>query len=189
MKYKVKRGKFKFRAYILEKHSLHIHVESKYTISYQKATSFSLLQNYCFCSIAAYLFKDHVQSLKWNLICLFTILRRTLFPKKKSRKNSIFEILKMESLSNVVRVHFPGYLRDLPVPKTVGGWFSLGLGDWARLVSKSFMNVLTNKCVNTDDICKSRAITYRSANMLYNIVTESFKKGLFYFRGTFGTEM
>jgi hypothetical protein len=43
--------------------------------------------------------------------------------------------VKMESLSNVVRVHLPGYLRDLPVPNTFFGWFSLGLGDWAKLVN------------------------------------------------------
>ena len=39
----------------------------------------------------------------------------------------------MESLSNVVRVHLPTYLRDLPVPNSFFGWFSLGLGDWAKL--------------------------------------------------------
>jgi len=40
----------------------------------------------------------------------------------------------MESVSNVVRVHLPGYLSSLPVPKTLLGWFSLSLGDWVRLV-------------------------------------------------------
>ena len=40
----------------------------------------------------------------------------------------------MESLSNVVRVSLPNYLRDLPIPTTVFGWFQLGLGDWAKLL-------------------------------------------------------
>ena len=41
----------------------------------------------------------------------------------------------MESLSNVVRVHLPGYLSNLPVPNSFTGWFSLGLKDWAKLVN------------------------------------------------------
>ena len=40
----------------------------------------------------------------------------------------------MESISNVVRVSLPNYLRDLPIPTSVFGWFQLGLGDWARLL-------------------------------------------------------
>ncbi len=40
----------------------------------------------------------------------------------------------MESVSNVVRVSLPNYLRDLPIPNSVLGWFSLGIGDWVRLV-------------------------------------------------------
>ena len=40
----------------------------------------------------------------------------------------------MESLSNVVRVSLPNYLRDLPIPTTVFGWFQLGLGDRAKLL-------------------------------------------------------
>ena len=40
----------------------------------------------------------------------------------------------MESLSNVVRVYLPNYLRDLPIPTTVFGWFQLGVGDWVKLL-------------------------------------------------------
>ena len=40
----------------------------------------------------------------------------------------------MECLSNVVKVHLPNYLRDLPLPTSVFGWFQLGIGDWARLL-------------------------------------------------------
>ena len=28
----------------------------------------------------------------------------------------------------------PNYLRDLPIPTTLFGWFKLGLCDWIRLV-------------------------------------------------------
>ena len=40
----------------------------------------------------------------------------------------------MESLSNVIKVSLPNYLRDLPIPSTVFGWFQLGVGDWIKLV-------------------------------------------------------
>jgi len=40
----------------------------------------------------------------------------------------------MESLSTVIKVSLPNYLRDLPIPSSVFGWFQLGVGDWARLL-------------------------------------------------------
>ncbi|XP_014244872.1 CDGSH iron-sulfur domain-containing protein 2 homolog [Cimex lectularius] len=40
----------------------------------------------------------------------------------------------MEPLSNLVTVHLPHYLQGLPLPKSVGGWFRLGVKDWASLV-------------------------------------------------------
>ena len=40
----------------------------------------------------------------------------------------------MESLSNVVTVYLPDYLRELPIPKTLFGWFQLTIGDWAKLL-------------------------------------------------------
>ena len=40
----------------------------------------------------------------------------------------------MEAISNLVRVSLPGYLSNLPIPTSFGGWFSLGVGDWIRLV-------------------------------------------------------
>ena len=40
----------------------------------------------------------------------------------------------MESVSNVVRVHLPNYLRDLPLPTSVFGWLQLSIGDWIRLL-------------------------------------------------------
>merc|ERR1712156_190066 len=41
---------------------------------------------------------------------------------------------KMECISTAVRVSLPAYLKDLPIPNTFFGWFSLGIGDWARLL-------------------------------------------------------
>ena len=43
-------------------------------------------------------------------------------------------LLKMECVSNLVRKSLPGYLENLPIPDSIGGWFSLGVADWARLV-------------------------------------------------------
>nr|CAG4644477.1 EOG090X0JRY [Lepidurus arcticus] len=40
----------------------------------------------------------------------------------------------MESLSNLVRVSFPNYLASLPIPTSIGGWFHLGVRDWAALL-------------------------------------------------------
>ena len=40
----------------------------------------------------------------------------------------------MEAISSLVKVSLPEYLSNLPIPNSFGGWFSLGLGDWARLV-------------------------------------------------------
>jgi len=40
----------------------------------------------------------------------------------------------MQAVSTLVKVSLPRYLSDLPLPDTLGGWFSLGLGDWFRLI-------------------------------------------------------
>ena len=40
----------------------------------------------------------------------------------------------METVSTVVRVSLPNYLKDLPIPNSFFGWFSLGIGDWVRLI-------------------------------------------------------
>ncbi len=40
----------------------------------------------------------------------------------------------MEAISTLVRVGLPNYLSNLPIPETVGGWFSLRVGDWVRLI-------------------------------------------------------
>ena len=40
----------------------------------------------------------------------------------------------MECISTAVRVSLPGYLKELPIPNTFIGWFSLSIGDWARLL-------------------------------------------------------
>ena len=40
----------------------------------------------------------------------------------------------MECISTAVRVSIPTYLQELPIPNTFFGWFSLGIGDWARLL-------------------------------------------------------
>merc|ERR1712110_615658 len=41
---------------------------------------------------------------------------------------------KMESVSNMIRVSLPNYFSNLPVPSSIGGWFSLSVGDWMRLI-------------------------------------------------------
>ena len=40
----------------------------------------------------------------------------------------------MEAISTLVRVSLPNYLSNLPIPSSFGGWFSLGIGDWIRLI-------------------------------------------------------
>ncbi|KAK7865209.1 hypothetical protein R5R35_003925 [Gryllus longicercus] len=40
----------------------------------------------------------------------------------------------MEPLSNTIRVTVPNYLSNLPIPDSVGGWFRLGVRDWASLI-------------------------------------------------------
>jgi hypothetical protein len=40
----------------------------------------------------------------------------------------------MQAVSSLVKVTLPRYLSDLPLPDSFGGWFSLGLTDWLRLV-------------------------------------------------------
>ncbi len=43
-------------------------------------------------------------------------------------------VSKMEALSSLVRVNLPNYLSNLPIPDSFGGWFSLGVSDWVRLI-------------------------------------------------------
>ena len=47
----------------------------------------------------------------------------------------------MESVSNVVQGTLPNYLKDLPIPKTVLGWFSLGISDWMRILPFGIWNL------------------------------------------------
>jgi hypothetical protein len=37
-------------------------------------------------------------------------------------------------MSNIVKVSLANYLKELPIPNSFLGWFSLGVGDWVRLV-------------------------------------------------------
>uniref|UniRef100_A0A1B6CFI0 Iron-binding zinc finger CDGSH type domain-containing protein n=1 Tax=Clastoptera arizonana TaxID=38151 RepID=A0A1B6CFI0_9HEMI len=37
-------------------------------------------------------------------------------------------------VSSLVKVHVPNYLSNLPLPNTIGGWFRLGVKDWASLI-------------------------------------------------------
>jgi CDGSH-type Zn-finger protein len=39
----------------------------------------------------------------------------------------------MESLSHTVRISIPNYLRALPIPETIGGFFKLSLKEWLAL--------------------------------------------------------
>jgi len=40
----------------------------------------------------------------------------------------------MQVVSHLVKESLPKYLENLPIPDTLLGWFSLGVGDWMRLV-------------------------------------------------------
>nr|CAI5832829.1 unnamed protein product [Callosobruchus analis] len=40
----------------------------------------------------------------------------------------------MQPLAHLVKVSLPEYLAGLPIPDTVGGWFRLGIKEWAALV-------------------------------------------------------
>lgn len=40
----------------------------------------------------------------------------------------------MEPLSNLVKISLANYLAELPLPNSVGGWFRLGVKDWASLI-------------------------------------------------------
>ncbi|XP_055315601.1 CDGSH iron-sulfur domain-containing protein 2 homolog [Sitodiplosis mosellana] len=40
----------------------------------------------------------------------------------------------MEALSTLVKVTFPNYLSNLPIPDSFGGWFKLGFRDWLSLI-------------------------------------------------------
>ena len=40
----------------------------------------------------------------------------------------------METISTTVKVSIPNYLASLPIPNSIMGWFSLGLGDLLRLI-------------------------------------------------------
>ena len=73
--------------------------------------------------------------MKWMVNCSVVNPRIRLYPEHFPRIRNSLELI-MESLSNVVRVHLPSYLRELPVPNSFFGWFSLGISDWAKLVSE-----------------------------------------------------
>ena len=47
----------------------------------------------------------------------------------------------METVSNVVQGTLPNYLKDLPIPKSVLGWFSLGISDWMRILPFGIWNL------------------------------------------------
>ena len=40
----------------------------------------------------------------------------------------------METISTTVKVSIPNYLANLPIPNSIMGWFSLGIGDLFRLI-------------------------------------------------------
>lgn len=40
----------------------------------------------------------------------------------------------MQPVHNLIRVSLPAYFESLPIPESVGGWFSLGAGEWMRLL-------------------------------------------------------
>ncbi|CAH1405823.1 unnamed protein product [Nezara viridula] len=40
----------------------------------------------------------------------------------------------MEPVSVLIKSSIPNYLSNLPIPNSIGGWFKLGIKDWATLV-------------------------------------------------------
>ena len=40
----------------------------------------------------------------------------------------------MQPVHNLIRVTLPAYFESMPIPDSLGGWFSLGAGDWMRLL-------------------------------------------------------
>ncbi|XP_015606517.1 CDGSH iron-sulfur domain-containing protein 2 homolog [Cephus cinctus] len=40
----------------------------------------------------------------------------------------------MELVSHLIKVSVPNYLAGLPIPDSIGGWFRLGVRDWAALI-------------------------------------------------------
>jgi len=40
----------------------------------------------------------------------------------------------MKVVNHLVKESLPQYLANLPIPDTLLGWFSLGLGDWMKLI-------------------------------------------------------
>lgn len=40
----------------------------------------------------------------------------------------------MQPFASLVKVTIPNYLSSLPIPDTIGGWFRLGVKDWATLI-------------------------------------------------------
>jgi len=40
----------------------------------------------------------------------------------------------MNAVSHLVKESLPNYLKNLPIPDSVLGWFSLSIGDWVRIV-------------------------------------------------------
>ncbi|GJQ84599.1 hypothetical protein Trydic_g10210 [Trypoxylus dichotomus] len=40
----------------------------------------------------------------------------------------------MQPFASLVKVTIPNYLSGLPIPDTIGGWFRLGVKDWAALI-------------------------------------------------------
>ncbi|XP_023339436.1 CDGSH iron-sulfur domain-containing protein 2 homolog [Eurytemora carolleeae] len=41
---------------------------------------------------------------------------------------------KMQLVNHLVKDSLPNYLSSLPIPDTILGWFSLGVGDWMKLI-------------------------------------------------------
>ena len=50
----------------------------------------------------------------------------------------------MESVSNMIRVSLPNYFSNLPVPSSIGGWFSLSgkTRKWVVLCQNSLFSCL-----------------------------------------------
>ena len=47
----------------------------------------------------------------------------------------------METVSNVVQGTLPNYIKGLPIPKTILGWFTLSISDWMKLLPFGIWNL------------------------------------------------
>nr|BAN20595.1 conserved hypothetical protein [Riptortus pedestris] len=63
----------------------------------------------------------------------------------------------MEPISVLIKSSIPNYLSNLPIPNSIGGWFRLGVKDWAQLVpffaAVGGLSYVTYRTIKPKQIC------------------------------------